>query len=77
MALPNSQLLFVFTCAVNGLTLSYSGDGVKIGLGVQRDFVIQRSRHVVEGASGGGCRWLGWLANYIALHPFFGGIFWN
>ncbi len=55
MALPNSLYLSVIFCAVNGLTLPCSGDGAKIGLAVQRDFLIQRSRLVFEDDIGGPC----------------------
>ncbi len=55
MALPISLFLSVIFCAVNGLTLSCGGDGAKIGLAVQRDFLIQRSRLVFGDVSGVPC----------------------
>ncbi len=56
MALPRSILCFALLYAVNGsLTRSCSGDGVEIGLAVQRDLLTERNRFVFKDADARPC----------------------
>ncbi len=57
MALPRSLLFLALFCAVNGsLTRSCSGDGVEIGLAVQREFLTQKNRFVFKDDNAGPCK---------------------
>ncbi len=54
MALLRSILFLALSYAVTvSLTSSCNGDGVEIGLAVQRDFLTQKSRFVFKDADAG------------------------
>ncbi len=56
MTLPRSILCLALFCAVNGsIARSCSGDGVEIGLAVQREFLTQRNKFVFKDADAGPC----------------------
>ncbi len=71
---PQFTIDSVIFCAIDGLIHSCSGDGFKISLAVQRDFLTQRSSLVFDTSVVGPVR-LEWISNNTALHTFFDGIF--